>query len=184
MNTIKIKGKSYVMVNERIKYFKENYKNGSIKTKILSLEDGMCIFRAEVWIDEEIRATGHAYEKEDSTFINQTSFIENCETSAIGRALGVFGIGIDTSIASYEEVGNAVAQQEQKAMPMTKPMKDYIENNLDKTKTNLDDVLNKYKVKTLDDLTYKQAQEVMKVIDIKLEKLVVEGEENENKNSN
>ena len=57
-------------------------------------------------------ATGHAYEKEASSFINKTSYIENCETSAIGRALGVYGIGIDASLASAEEVVNAVNNQE------------------------------------------------------------------------
>ena len=57
--------------------------------------------------------TGTAYEKENSTFINKTSYIENCETSAVGRALGMIGIGIDTSVASYEEVSNAIKQQEE-----------------------------------------------------------------------
>ena len=61
--------------------------------------------------DGVILATGLAYEKEGSTFINKTSYIENCETSAWGRALGNLGIGIDTSIASAEEVGNAIKQQ-------------------------------------------------------------------------
>ena len=55
-----------------------------------------------------------AYEKEGSTFINKTSYIENCETSAWGRALGNLGIGIDTSIASAEEVQNAVLNQGKK----------------------------------------------------------------------
>ena len=55
-----------------------------------------------------------AYEKEGSTFINKTSYIENCETSAWGRALGNLGIGIDTSIASAEEVQNAVLNQSPK----------------------------------------------------------------------
>ena len=59
-------------------------------------------------------STGIAYEVEGSSFINKTSFIENCETSAIGRALGNLGIGIDTSVASYEEVANAVKQQSNK----------------------------------------------------------------------
>ena len=55
---------------------------------------------------------GHAYEKEDSSFINKTSYIENCETSAVGRALGILVIVIDASLASAEEVGNAVKQQQ------------------------------------------------------------------------
>lgn len=115
LETMDIKGKDYVQVNERIKAFWELCPNGKIKTDILSLENGMCIIQAKVYEnyqDSEPRATGIAYEKEGSTFINKTSFIENCETSAVGRALGNAGIGIDTSVASYEEVQNAIVQQD------------------------------------------------------------------------
>ena len=59
----------------------------------------------------DVLATGHAFEREGSTFINKTSHIENCETSAWGRCLGNFGIGIEAAVASYEEVANAVIQQ-------------------------------------------------------------------------
>ena len=113
MKTIDIKGKEYVQVNERILHFRNNFE-GQILTELLSNIDGVCIFKAEVYVDGELKATGHAYEKEGSTFINKTSYIENCETSAVGRALGLLGIGIETSIATAEEVGNAIKQQEQK----------------------------------------------------------------------
>ena len=88
--------------------------NGSIQTEIISLENGVCIIQAKA-IDEQgmVLGTGLAYEKEGSTFINKTSYIENCETSAVGRALGMLGIGINASMASYEEVANAQAQQAQ-----------------------------------------------------------------------
>jgi len=111
MKTIDIKGKSYVMVNERIGFFRKLYPDGQIVTEMIKNDNGVCIFKAMVCVDGEVAATGHAYEKEGSTFINKTSYIENCETSAIGRALGIFGIGIDTSVASAEEVGNAIKQQ-------------------------------------------------------------------------
>lgn len=114
--TTDIKGKDYIQVNERIKAFWKLCENGKILTKILSNENGICIIQAEIYEnkeDEEPRATGIAYEKEGSTFINKTSYIENCETSAVGRALGNAGIGIDTSVASAEEVQNAITQQEQ-----------------------------------------------------------------------
>lgn len=110
MKTIDIKGKKYVEVNERIKHFRENYL-GSIVTTLLSNNNGVCIFKAEIIIDGIVMATGHAYETENSSFINKTSYIENCETSAVGRALGIMGIGIDTSIASAEEVNNAIVNQ-------------------------------------------------------------------------
>ena len=112
IRTIDIKGKEYSEVNQRIKAFRMVYPRGTIKTDMLSNENGVCVFRAEVY-DEigELIATGTAYEKEDSTFINKTSYIENCETSAIGRALGMAGFGIDVSVASAEEVGNAIQNQ-------------------------------------------------------------------------
>ena len=115
LNKTDIKGKDYVEVNERIKAFWKLCENGKIETKILSLENGVCVIQALVFenkSDLNPRATGIAYEKEGSTFINKTSYIENCETSAVGRALGNAGIGIDTSVASAEEVQNAIMQQE------------------------------------------------------------------------
>ena len=114
LKTTNIKGKPYVEVNTRIKAFWELYPNGRIETKILSINNGMCIMQATIYTDkyEEIpTATGTAYEVEGSTNVNATSFIENAETSCIGRALGIMGIGIDNSIASYEEVENAIAGQ-------------------------------------------------------------------------
>ena len=120
MKTINIKGKEYVEVNERIKYFKSNYDNTAILTYLVSDEGGKCIFKAEVLVEGECVATGHAYEVEGSTFINKTSYIENCETSAVGRALGNFGIGIDTSVASAEEVTNAINNQNGTAQPEKK----------------------------------------------------------------
>lgn len=116
MKTIDVKGKSYVEVNERIKYFRKNFEDWTLESEIISLDNGVCVIKATVKNPEGIiKATGHAYEKEGSTFINKTSYIENCETSAWGRALGNLGIGIDTSIASAEEVLNAQQNQEPKA---------------------------------------------------------------------
>lgn len=132
IKTVPIKGKQYAEVNERIRVFRMLYPEGKILTDLVSLENGMCIFKATATDDQgTILATGHAYERENSGMINKTSFIENCETSAVGRCLGMVGIGIDTSIASYDEVANAIEQQnapapaqaapEQKNNPAEKP---------------------------------------------------------------
>lgn len=114
IKTTDIKGKDYAEVNQRIKAFRMLNPNGDIKTEIISLEDDKIIMKATI-IGEDGKelANGTAYEKENSTFINKTSYIENCETSAIGRALGMCGFGIDTSVASAEEVANAIKQQEE-----------------------------------------------------------------------
>lgn len=107
-----IKGKIYMEVNQRIKAFRMIFPNGAIITEMLSNENGICIFRAKVY-DENgmVLGTGTAYEKEGSTFINKTSYIENAETSAVGRALGMCGFGVDASVASADEVANAITNQ-------------------------------------------------------------------------
>ena len=101
----------YAEVNQRIKAFRMVYPEGTIETEMLSNQNGVCIFRAVVKNIDIVLGTGTAYEKETSSFINKTSYIENCETSAVGRALGMAGFGIDVSVASYEEVANAMEQQ-------------------------------------------------------------------------
>ena len=125
LKTVNIKGKDYVEVNTRIKEFRTNetYKGFRLTSEIIDLSNDVVTMKATVLNDKgEIIATGHAQEKESSSYINKTSFIENCETSAWGRALGNLGIGIETSIASCEEVQNAIENQEQeKAKAVTKP---------------------------------------------------------------
>lgn len=115
IRTMDVKGKEYAEVNQRIKAFRSICPGGSIITEMLSNDNGMCVFKAVI-SDENgmILGTGTAYEKETSSYINKTSYIENCETSAVGRALGMCGFGIDTSIASAEEVQNAILNQEPK----------------------------------------------------------------------
>ena len=123
ITTTNIKGKEYAEVNQRIKAFRMVYPEGCIKTELVSNKDGVCVFKAEVYSgisaeDEEagyednLLGTGHAYEMESSSFINKTSYIENCETSAVGRALGMAGFGIDTSVCSADELNNALFHQE------------------------------------------------------------------------
>jgi len=117
IRTTNIKGKEYAEVNQRIKAFRMVYPEGSIYTEMVSNENGVCVFKATVHangdhVTNNLLGTGHAYEKESSSFINKTSYIENCETSAVGRALGMAGFGIDTSVCSAEELGNALMQQE------------------------------------------------------------------------
>lgn len=112
IKTTNIKGKEYAEVNQRIKAFRMVHPNGTITTDIVNIENGIVLMKASITDDEgRLIGTGYAYEKEKSSFINQTSYIENCETSAVGRALGMCGFGIDTSVASAEEVQNAIINQ-------------------------------------------------------------------------
>ena len=163
--TTDIKGKDYAEVNQRIKAFRMVYPTGRISTTMLSNEGGICVFYAQVgyWADDgEFKelGTGTAYEKEGTTFINKTSYIENCETSAVGRALGMAGFGIDTSVASYEEVQNAINNQEQAEPKATEPKatdKQYDMICDLYTDAEIDSILDKVKVKSIRDLTIAQA---------------------------
>ncbi len=113
MKSINIKGKNYVMVNERIKFFRENYRGYTLTSEIIELNEDSCVIKAIISDGNGlVVATGFAQEDRSSSMINKTSFVENCETSAWGRALGNLGIGIDDSIASAEEVNMAIKKQE------------------------------------------------------------------------
>lgn len=158
-----IKGKDYIEVNQRIKAFRMLHPNGCIQTEILSLDGGVCTMKATV-IDPcgRVLGTGHAQEKEGSTFINKTSYIENCETSAVGRALGMCGIGIDASVASYEEVANAKVQQDDKpskpaepedyAKPITASQVDALKKMLADKEIDEGYVLSAYKMKDFSEM--------------------------------
>ena len=115
--SIDVKGKDYVMVPERIRAFRTLFPEGFIKTDILSMENGVCVMKTKVGYYENgheiVLGTGLAYEKESNGYINKTSYIENCETSAVGRALGFLALGIDGGgICSAEELVNAVKNQD------------------------------------------------------------------------
>ncbi len=119
LKTNKGKDKKYVMVNERIKAFRELCPEGSITTDIVSHTDsgkGRVVVMKTTITNEagQILATGYAYENETASYVNKTSYIENCETSAVGRALGMLGIGVDDNICSAEELVNAVTNQKKK----------------------------------------------------------------------
>jgi len=114
--TTNIKGKEYVEVNERIKYFRlaDEYKGWSLSSEMIHFDENQCVMRATI-CDENglVKAQGFAQEDKSSSYINKTSYVENCETSSWGRALANLGIGIDTSIASSNEVTMAIAKQTQ-----------------------------------------------------------------------
>lgn len=112
LKSLDVKGKGYVQVSERVKGFRQLCPNGRIETEIVDFNGGVVTMKAYVYDSQGcLLATGYAQEKESSSYINKTSFIENCETSAVGRALGWCGIGVDGSMASAEELANAITNQ-------------------------------------------------------------------------
>ena len=161
IKTTPIKGKEYAEVPQRVNAFRKLYPEGTIETEIVACNDGVCVFKATARNGENILGTGHAYEKEGSTFINKTSYIENCETSAVGRALGFVGIGSETSMASYEEVANAQANQggtsKRSKAPLISQIKDLCEL---KGKT-VDEVCEKGKVDSLEDMEIPRLENVI-----------------------
>ncbi len=114
-----IKGRQYIDVAQRIQGFWELYPQGRIVTEMVADDGKRCVFKAEAHDMAEggagLLATGHAYEVNSGRGVNATSYIENCETSAVGRALGMLGIGSTDSIASADEVMNAQQRQAQTA---------------------------------------------------------------------
>ena len=106
-----IKGKNYITVNQRVLAFRELYPNGRINHEIvkISADNGTTVIvKASVYDGDALISTGHALETPaKNKNINQFSALENCETSAVGRALGLLGIGSTDSIASLEEVQGA-----------------------------------------------------------------------------
>ena len=106
IETIKLGAKGYAQVNEWIKAFRKVYPTGTIETIIEEIKDDYVRIRTIVSDeDEKILATGTASEtNKGNNKVNLTSMIENCETSSVGRALGFAGFGVDTSIASAEDM--------------------------------------------------------------------------------
>ena len=144
--TTNIRGKQYVEVNERIKFFRqeEEYKNWTISTEFTALDSEMCVCKCIIAdLNQRVIATGHAHEEKSSSHINKTSYVENCETSAVGRALAMMGIGIDTSIASANEVSDAIAKQEAPVENIMDKAVGYIKSSTDKTKA-FDAIITKY----------------------------------------
>mgnify|MGYP000269907133 CR=1 FL=1 len=110
--TIDIKGKKYVLVSERVIAFNEIYKNGSIETELISpVESKMIVVKATVTPDVETplrRFVGHSQAVIGQGMVNTTAALENAETSAVGRALGMMGIGVIESIASADEMNKSL----------------------------------------------------------------------------
>lgn len=156
MKTINIKGKPYIPVNERLKHFRQSnkYENWAISEEILPSSESEVIVRVSL-IDENgvCKSIAHSHEYRDNSMINKTSFLENAFTSALGRALGYLGIGIDTSIASYNEVNQAVKKQEVFQRRKLTPQE--FQNTLEGTKDQAVNVMAKFQ------LTDKQKQQLI-----------------------
>lgn len=71
----------------------EAHPNGRTITHMVSVPGAdICVIRAELWLEDVCIATGYAEEVRGAGNVNRTSHVENCETSAVGRALANAGM--------------------------------------------------------------------------------------------
>lgn len=153
--------KDYVEVNVRIEKFYEKYPDGSIQTEITHLDNDKVIIKAYAYRDREDTkpATGHAMEKEGSSFINKTSHIENCETSAVGRALAILGFEVKKSVASKEEVENAKLNQDGPSKATIKGKYESIGAKMDDFEAWYSEQISKYNLNQIDAFLTKKLKE-------------------------
>ena len=119
---INIHGKEYATVAHRVAVLRRNLgAKAKIETETVSIDKDTVVCKATISVNGVVVATGHAEEKRTASRINQTSALENCESSAVGRALAFCGITND-QIASAEEVSAAIEQQDKKIQSALKEL--------------------------------------------------------------
>ena len=120
--TVSIHGKEYATVALRLAVARRNLGTAlDVVTKVISSDDKQVIMQADIFIEGKHIASGTAQEFRSTSRINQTSYVENCETSAIGRALAMCGL-INDSVASADEVSLAIEQSNQKLQAALKDL--------------------------------------------------------------
>jgi hypothetical protein len=111
----------YEPVAARLDRWLKDHPDGRVITDLVHYLQDVAVFKAELWLDGEIIATGWAEEVRGQGNVNRTSHVENCETGAVGRALANAGYaGSDVSKRpSREEMGKVqrMSQGTDKRMP-------------------------------------------------------------------
>ena len=139
--TADIHGNDYKLVVARVQEFRTNpvYKNFEMETFLVEHDADHCIMRAEIRKpDGRIYGSGFAHEFKTANKINRTAMIENCETSAIGRALASIGIA-GQEYASFEEIERAkarAAEAEQQPKEQPDPYREALNKVYELTKFN------------------------------------------------
>ena len=118
---VNIHGRAYQTVALRVTMFREKCPEHSIITEVLHRDDKCVVMQARIADPTgRVIATGHSEEYRQASTINKTSALENCETSAIGRALAAAGFG-GTEFATADEVANAITNKQ--PAPVISPVK-------------------------------------------------------------
>jgi hypothetical protein len=114
----------YETVESRLEKWWKDYPDGRVATKLEQASDTRYIVSAELYkteADAKPCATGLASESISDRGVNSTSALENCETSAIGRALANAGYAAKGKRASREEM-TKVVQSETWSVDRTDPL--------------------------------------------------------------
>jgi hypothetical protein len=130
--TVNIKGKKYSTVNERLKHLLQYFPEARFNEEILFHDNERVIVKTELYIGDTIFSVGTAEEWRNSSFINKTSALENCSSSALGRCLAAFGLS-GSEYASAEELVNALNNQNTNTQSTTKKVS--IEDEIKKQTT-------------------------------------------------
>lgn len=165
LSSVKISGKPYVQVNDRVQGFRKLFPMGNIYTELVTyIQTDYCVFKCDIYDDEgEHLATGYAQETvEKNRNINRTSMLENCETSAVGRALGFLGIGSVDSIASADEVNKAINKGRELDSVIGEDIAADLVQDLVNAGQSPDVVVKFNKVPDLSQLTFEQYNNVVK----------------------
>lgn len=157
--------KNYVQVNERVHGFRKLFPNGAIITELVTyIPDDYCVFKCSVHDEDgEPLATGYAQETVSKNLnINRTSMLENCETSAVGRALGFLGIGSVESIASADEINKAINKGKELDSKIGPDIAADLVQDLIAAGQSPDIVVKYNKVADMSELTFEQYNNVVK----------------------
>ena len=130
--TVDIKGKKYSTVNERHRHLLQYFPEARFNEEILFHDNERVVVKTELYISDTIYAVGHAEEHRNANFINKTSALENCSSSALGRCLAAFGLS-GSEYASAEELVNALNNQNTNTQSTTKKVS--IEDEIKKQTT-------------------------------------------------
>lgn len=157
ISTIEFKGKDYAEVKERVIAFRKLFPLGQIYTDIeYNGNYVQCEARA-YGEDEKMLSQGHARE-----LINKPFALENCETSAIGRCLGFLGLGINTAIASKEDM-----EQTESESGVFVGLKEDVDDLVNKVKAKYDlntqvRIMNFYHVQRIEDIQPSELERLLK----------------------
>lgn len=117
LKAIDIRGKAYVQVHTKVAAFVRSYPNGRIESEIIGNPENWVFIRSKVTPNVEHPERyfiGHSQAKWQGN-INGAAALENAETSAVGRALSMMGIGIEDGMCSADELEKAMSAPPQKA---------------------------------------------------------------------